>query len=775
MITMRKILAIVCAAAVAAGTFWSAAPAASAAETGALKIKGFASAQDAETEDAASAAEDNTVPAEGDASEAAAYDLGSPAEEAEDADTSVPDPEIAFSDKVKDAREALKDITDDHEVTAVVYLVDEFTVRATPSQDGETVVTVPGGQTVYIQDVTLDENGQAWAYVSLYYDEVLYSGFITRSNLVCADQAFLDWEAEYGMNPSSGKTARRSYAAIANPSPIANTSDVAQFPASYQSALNALKKAHPNWTFVKQTVNLNWDTVVANELTGDRNLVSGSSFGTRWRNELYGQSWYQVSEATLEYYLDPRNWLDESHIFLFEQLTYNGTYYTKANMQSFLTKNTTFLGGALPASYKAVAGEPNNYAEIFIKAGENNKVSPFHLASRVNQEQSKTSPLISGTYSGFAGYYNYFNVGSTGKTNEQVIKNGLTYARDHGWNSPYKSINGGAAVIAQNYIKKGQDTLYLEKFDVDASYNGLYSHQYMQNISAPHVEGRNTYNAYKSAGLLNTTFIFKIPVYNNMPSAACKEPSANTSVLVSKPSGYSDTTVYIDGVGYSSVKQGGKLLVTAPSTGSKAVTMYKYDSAGVPTGMYVWTLGYNSTDKKLTTTAVSGLSDLLLYQGFSIRITGDTGIRCMTSISKSVRSKLTGSGISGYKLKEYGTLVMTKANTSKYPLVKGGTAVGNGMAYGTSGGKHIDAILQTTNGRYWYTSVLTKLPVEQYKTPFTFRGYIILTKGGQNYTIYGPAMSGSMYGLATYIVNSGAYKKGSSEDKFLRNIISKAK
>ena len=54
------------------------------------------------------------------------------------------------------------------------------------------------------------------------------------------------------------------------------------------------------------------------------------------------------------------------------------------------------------------------YAYGFTAIGKEFNISPFHLASRVYQEQGDgTSPLISGTYQGYEGYYNYYNIPKT--------------------------------------------------------------------------------------------------------------------------------------------------------------------------------------------------------------------------------------------------------------------------------------------------------------------------------------------------------------------------
>ena len=217
--------------------------------------------------------------------------------------------------------------------------------------------------------------------------------------------------------------------------------------------------------------------------------------------------------------MDPRNFLNEQDIFQFELLTYNATYHTKDAVQYIL--NSTFMSGKIP-------GMDKTYAQAFYEIGSSLKVSPFHLACRVYQEQGKgTSALISGTFAGYENLYNYFNIGASGNTDYLVITSGLERARKEGWDTRYKSLSGGAKLISESYILKGQDTLYLQKYDVDASANGLYWHQYMQNIEAACSEGRNIRRAYTQAGSLDNTFVFKIPVYNNMPASACPQPSDN--------------------------------------------------------------------------------------------------------------------------------------------------------------------------------------------------------------------------------------------------------
>jgi uncharacterized protein YjdB len=169
------------------------------------------------------------------------------------------------------------------------------------------------------------------------------------------------------------------------------------------------------------------------------------------------------------------------------------------------------------------------YANVFYSLGENLKVSPFHLAARVYLEQGTGggSSLISGKYPDYENLYNYFNIGASG-SGTAVIVNGLTRARNEGWNTRYKSLAGGAKFIGSGYIGIGQDTIYLQKFDMPSLADGTTLHQYMQNFQAPSTAGKEFKDAYQAAGKLNRVFLFKFPVYENMPHAVSLSASSKT-------------------------------------------------------------------------------------------------------------------------------------------------------------------------------------------------------------------------------------------------------
>lgn len=378
------------------------------------------------------------------------------------------------------------------------------------------------GYTVYPYDVVIVENGNSCSvyYAITYYkDTEERRGYINGLNLTHSSEDWDGWEAQY-LQDINGLTEELEESAEADEQLLQDATDAVEsiytdidsFPASYRSGLVALKLSHPNWTFVPVNTRLDYDSAIRNEM-GDKSWISNTEAN---RNKGFvgaptGQSgWNYATYAGISYYMDPRNYLDESHIFAFEQLTYNSTYHTEAAVSTFLA--STFMKGTIP-------NEGKSYAKAFCEIGSARKLSPIHLASRVYQEQGKgTSPLISGTYRGFEGYYNYFNVGASGKSDSEIIVNGLTYAKNQGWNTRYKSLEGGAGTIGKNYVLKGQDTIYLEKYNVaPGAANPTYTHQYMQNIQAPYTESATTYKMYLAAGSLGSAFVFKIPVYNNMP------------------------------------------------------------------------------------------------------------------------------------------------------------------------------------------------------------------------------------------------------------------
>lgn len=380
-------------------------------------------------------------------------------------------------------------------------------VRSGAGTSYSVVAKVYKGQVVYISGEQ-EGGGLNWYSVSFTVGSNSYTGWI------CADY----------VSVSSASSDSSSAGTAASDNEYVQTLLAAGFPESYCSALLALHEKYPNWQFVPVQTGLDWNTVIQNESVVGRNLIQSSVNDARkstdsaaydWAtNSWYGfdgASWVSASSEYIAYCMDPRNFLDETYIFQFETLEY-ASYQNAAGVSNILAN--TFMSG----NYTDTDGAVRSYADTFVEIGGSLSVSPYHLASRCKQEQGTqgTSSLISGTYSGYVGYYNYFNVRAYTTSSASATVNGLAYAKQQGWDSIYKSLAGGSSIVADNYVKKGQNTIYFEKFNV-VYQSSLYTHQYMTNVQAAMSEGSTMAKAYTDK---TQAFVFRIPVYVNMPSSA---------------------------------------------------------------------------------------------------------------------------------------------------------------------------------------------------------------------------------------------------------------
>ena len=334
------------------------------------------------------------------------------------------------------------------------------------------------------------------------------------------------------------------------------------FPESYWQKLKTLHNSHSNWTFKAVKTNLDFNDAIDNESILGKSLIDGSDTSLRSKEppaydpstgiyKQYEPGWYAASRDTVKYYLDPRNFLSEKTIFMFETLDYNSSYQTKGAVEKIL--GSSYMVKLYP-----------DYANAFVEAAQKYNVSPTHLASRVRQETSLNGSISSsgesfvyaydpnsnqGNNRTYSGIYNFYNIGAYGYMSPAIRgliwanggEDGTVTSYGRPWNTPYKAILGGAQYIAEGYISAGQNTLYFEKFNVSPySQNPIYSHQYMTNIRGALSEAETTYNSYKNMGLLNETYEFLIPVYENMddvsdsntPSGGNEDTGSDTVVSV---------------------------------------------------------------------------------------------------------------------------------------------------------------------------------------------------------------------------------------------------
>lgn len=332
------------------------------------------------------------------------------------------------------------------------------------------------------------------------------------------------------------------------------------FPESYTELLCNIHKRHPSWQFNPIMITelsdgkYTWDYVIAKEIEDDENntvyYTLSDAMDYAIDDKLVESGiWFRAKPETVRFFMDPRNFLTEDNMFMFERLNGEIVYSTTA-VESLLEGTFMFR--------KSMGDEGSDmkYSECFVDVAKNVGISPLVIAARLRQEQgvNGTSPLISGTCgdtlwqyyseksnnapaSGFTeaqlkaynGYYNFFNINATGNGYFEVFLAGMKEAEEGGWTSRYKAVEGGARKLKSRYIDDYQQTLYFQKFNVDPRSGRNFWGQYMQAIHAAYDEGRSTYSAYRRVGLLDTPFIFDIPVYAGMPETPCPDPGTRYS------------------------------------------------------------------------------------------------------------------------------------------------------------------------------------------------------------------------------------------------------
>ncbi len=308
------------------------------------------------------------------------------------------------------------------------------------------------------------------------------------------------------------------------------------FPESYREALTAIHAKYPDWKFEAVNTGLDWYEAVRQEssynralipVSSDHLLLSNASGDYNAARKTYiakdGTSWVSASRSAVAYFMDPRNFLDEKHIFMFEANSYNEKTHTLSQVESIL--DGTFMSSQTNPTISYLDAEGNRvnteytYADVIWDAAVTSKVSTLYIATKIRLEigVSGTSGSVSGNYGSYPGIYNYYNIGAY--SSADPVSNGLRWAStvgsyDRPWTSPMLSINGGAVYIGEQYIVKGQDTGYYMRFNVNPNhYYALYSHQYMTSIAGAASEAQTTYAAANK----NVSRVFYIPVYKNMP------------------------------------------------------------------------------------------------------------------------------------------------------------------------------------------------------------------------------------------------------------------
>lgn len=292
----------------------------------------------------------------------------------------------------------------------------------------------------------------------------------------------------------------------------------------YEVLINNIHALHPNWKIYPSVVGLTFEQVVNGEYgkktiqTSNEGYRSIDDFAYDWSTNTWynldSGEWKGANKEVIAYYLDSRNFLNDKNIFMFEGQNYSDLQTEEGVIAIF---NGTFLSGTYP-----VADDTKTYSSTFMEAAKANQISPYLIASRAKQEVVKeggiASDSVSGTVKDYEELYNFFNINAYERDGNSAIVNGLLYARAKGWTNRYDAIVGGASFIGTSYVKKGQYTLFYQNFNIapDHIYD-IYNNQYMTNVQASYSESFSAYKGYNDVNNLESSIVFYIPVYEDMP------------------------------------------------------------------------------------------------------------------------------------------------------------------------------------------------------------------------------------------------------------------
>ena len=171
-----------------------------------------------------------------------------------------------------------------------------------------------------------------------------------------------------------------------------NSLKQAGFPDSYCPYLSYLHSIHPNWTFTPSLTGIDFYTAVNSEGLNEIQLSStNSDLLNKYINAyaasgrvVEGSNWYETNKKVTAYFMDPRNFLMEKTMFMFQTLSFNESVDTHDAVRSVFGSSYLSEG---------------DYVNWFVDGGRQFGVSALHLASKSVLEVG-TNPngtMVSGT------------------------------------------------------------------------------------------------------------------------------------------------------------------------------------------------------------------------------------------------------------------------------------------------------------------------------------------------------------------------------------------
>jgi beta-N-acetylglucosaminidase/membrane protein implicated in regulation of membrane protease activity len=204
------------------------------------------------------------------------------------------------------------------------------------------------------------------------------------------------------------------------------------------------------------------------------------------------------SSADLANYLNPKNFAKGSV-----------EYYQFLKLSSLANISTEDMNALLNGK-----GILSGYGDAFRQAAADSKVNEVYLVAHALLETGNgNSTLSKGVVYNGTTVYNMFGIGAY---DGSAVNSGAAYAYSHGWTTPAKAIEGGAAWIAANYVYNStyhQDTLYKMRWNPEALVMGNAAHQYATDVGWAVKQTPMIDSMYSIISKYN--LVFDVPEYAN--------------------------------------------------------------------------------------------------------------------------------------------------------------------------------------------------------------------------------------------------------------------
>ncbi len=279
-----------------------------------------------------------------------------------------------------------------------------------------------------------------------------------------------------------------------------------------------------------------------------------------------GAGIFTASDALVSYYVHPKTFMQDSP-----------SYYQFLKLSTAVNNlNAKVINEKVLSNKASLVGT----ADAFIQAGVDHDVNAIYLVSHALHETANgASALAKGIEVGLdkdgkpvmvttdnrdslTDIKKTYNVYGIGAIDANANKYGAERAYTDGWFTINDAIIGGAQFVKDQYISKGQDTLYKMRWNPD----NPTVHQYATHVMWAVLQAQKIYNIYEITGADTTTnLVFDAPVYQSQPSQpSLPTPAKQYAVNTALAGATGQATINLNMRTYPNTTDASSIITTLP-------------------------------------------------------------------------------------------------------------------------------------------------------------------------------------------------------------------